>query len=142
MEKKISQENQMLKSELFRENYFFSIKILEIFYLASLGIVNANIVGEFTASAVHKQIVVEESFWKKLQLYPICLFLENFWNLIKKFCKNSNVINQSKCSSGILEHGTKCQTTCDDIRHEMICSCWRIFGPIQDCFHSWRINKE
>ena len=52
----------MLKSELFRENYFFSIKILEIFYLASLGIVNANIVGEFTASAVHKQIVVEESF--------------------------------------------------------------------------------
>ena len=37
-------------------------KILEIFYLTSLGIVNANIVGEFTASAVHKQIVVEESF--------------------------------------------------------------------------------
>ena len=37
-------------------------KISEIFYLTSLGIVNANIVGEFTASAVHKQIVVEESF--------------------------------------------------------------------------------
>ena len=81
-------------------------------------------------------------FLKKLQFYPICKFLENFWNLIKKFCKNSNVINQSKCSSGILEHGTKCQTTCDDIRHEMICSCWRIFGPIQDCFHSRRINKK
>ena len=52
----------MLKSELFRENHSFFTKISEIFYLASLGIVNANIVGEFTASAVHKQIVVEESF--------------------------------------------------------------------------------
>ena len=65
----------MLKSEFFVDIVSatcrskiknFDNKILEIFYLTSLGIVNANIVGEFTASAVHKQIVVEESFQKIL----------------------------------------------------------------------------
>ena len=72
--------------------------------------------------------------FKKFLVLGFWNFDSKFWNLEKKFCKNSDVINQSKCSSGILEHGTKCQTTCDDIRHEMMCSCWRIFGPIQACF--------
>ena len=69
----------MLKSELFRENHSFFTNISEIFYLASLGIVNANIVGEFTASAVHKQIVVEESFWK---IYNFIRFV-NLWRIFE-----------------------------------------------------------
>ena len=59
-----------------RENYSFFTKISEIFCLASLGIVNANIVGEFTASAVHKQIVVEASFWKIYNLSDLLIYGE------------------------------------------------------------------